>query len=389
MQEKKKILFVITDLSQGGAEKVLLSFLKHLNQERYEIDLCLIYKQGVYLRDIPPGVNVYALAASRIYIALFSRILNNLVRKNNTKFLSWYINRRIKKSYDIVVPFLEGLSTRCASLIKFQGTKISWVHCDLFNNHWTANAYRDIMQEQRAYLQMDHIVFVSAESQRQFNRLFEEMDISRQKVIQNLIDRDEIRRKSEEWIPRKDKTTLCLVGRLIPVKGLERFFVVVERLVNEGFDFDVWVLGDGLQESSLKETAISKNLQEVISFEGFQKNSYPYVKAVDLFLNVSFSEGSPLSIAEALCLHTPVMATRTAGSEELLREGKFGMLVENSEEGIYQGLKAFLEDKEVYKKLREKAMEGSLQFEIAKTMERVDKLFMDVLVNINKDKITG
>jgi hypothetical protein len=59
--EKKKILIRIGSLRHGGAEKVLVTFLKHLPKDRYEIDLLLNLYSGKYLAEIPNWIKVYYL----------------------------------------------------------------------------------------------------------------------------------------------------------------------------------------------------------------------------------------------------------------------------------------------------------------------------------------
>ena len=57
----------------------------------------------------------------------------------------------------------------------------------------------------------------------------------------------------------------------------------------------------------------------------------------------SYFEGYNLTVAEALIVGTSVLSTRCAGPCEILDDGKYGLLVENSEAGLYNGIKAFLD----------------------------------------------
>ena len=56
--EKKKILIRIGSLRHGGAEKVLVTFLKNLPKDKYEIDLLLNLYSGKYLAEVPDWINV-------------------------------------------------------------------------------------------------------------------------------------------------------------------------------------------------------------------------------------------------------------------------------------------------------------------------------------------
>lgn len=62
------------------------------------------------------------------------------------------------------------------------------------------------------------------------------------------------------------------------------------------------------------------------------------------FCFLSLSEGFPLVICEALCLGLPVVATKNAGSEEILGKGKYGLLTEQDEFLLYKALKAVIEN---------------------------------------------
>ena len=50
---KKKILFIITSLAGGGAEKVLMTILHNFDYEKYDVTLCVVSKHGVYINEQP------------------------------------------------------------------------------------------------------------------------------------------------------------------------------------------------------------------------------------------------------------------------------------------------------------------------------------------------
>ena len=58
---KRKIAFLIPTLGGGGAEKTLLNLLSHIDFHKYDIDLILFIKKGVYLNQIPQSVGLITL----------------------------------------------------------------------------------------------------------------------------------------------------------------------------------------------------------------------------------------------------------------------------------------------------------------------------------------
>ena len=57
----KDVLFIMESLDGGGAEKALIEYLKNFDYTRYRVSLCLLFYQGLYLKDIPENVTVIPL----------------------------------------------------------------------------------------------------------------------------------------------------------------------------------------------------------------------------------------------------------------------------------------------------------------------------------------
>ena len=95
-----------------------------------------------------------------------------------------------------------------------------------------------------------------------------------------------------------------------------------------------------------------------------------YMSQCDCFVCSSRTEGYSLVIAEAMCVGLPVISTRCAGPEEILEGGKWGVIVDNSTDGLYEGMRQMLIDNktEEYKEL---SLERAKSFDIEKTMSEV------------------
>ncbi|NHW59760.1 glycosyltransferase, partial [Escherichia coli] len=75
---------------------------------------------------------------------------------------------------------------------------------------------------------------------------------------------------------------------------------------------------------------------------GFTDNPYPYFKNADFYILSSRYEGYPTVLFEAITLRKNIIATDVSGVREMLLDGELGFIVDNSEEGIYQGMKKAL-----------------------------------------------
>ncbi|MGL5933463.1 MAG: glycosyltransferase [Cetobacterium sp.] len=321
----KKIRITIDNLAGGGAEKVLINLLQKLNK-KYEIDVFLINKSGVYLKEVPSNVYI-----DYNFKALFSnhfieRIKNSLEARVKDKIYSldksFFYNLNRKK-YDYEIAFLEGSSTEIVANSKNKySKKIAWVHIDLLK-HRTM----DIEKERKLYSKFDEIICVSNHSKVSLLKLYPEYE-DRTKVIYNLIDEEQILTKSKEIIEMdKNQINIVTVGRLNYQKGYDLLLNAIKNLKNKNIKFKVYILGIGPEESSLKKYIIENSLQSYIEMVGFKRNPYNYIKESDIFISSSRYEGFSLVVAEAMLLNKPIIATDCTGPKEILNDGEYGVLV--------------------------------------------------------------
>ena len=55
---KKKILFIMSSLGNGGAERSLVNLLNEIPYDKYDVDLLLFKKSGMFLKQVPSQVNI-------------------------------------------------------------------------------------------------------------------------------------------------------------------------------------------------------------------------------------------------------------------------------------------------------------------------------------------
>ena len=169
---------------------------------------------------------------------------------------------------------------------------------------------------------MDCIVFVSKDAKDKFLELYD-IDKARCIVQFNLIDAKAVRELALSKTIKKDKLTVCMVGRLNPQKRYDRALRVVKRLKDDGLDFKLWILGEGGLEGQLRAMIAELGIENYVLLKGFVKPAYAYMKAADIYWNTSEAEGYPLVVCEALCLGLPVVATDICGSNEILAAGEY------------------------------------------------------------------
>ena len=189
----------------------------------------------------------------------------------------------------------------------------------------------------------------------------------------NIIEKSKERVKDIEF--DKDAINICSVGKIIEKKGYYRLAQIHKRLINEGFKHNIYIIGIGEDEEKIRKYLKENNLEESYHLIGFRENPYKYVEKCDLFVCSSLREGFSTAVTEALVVGTPVVSTLCSGAQELLGyNNEYGLVVENSEEGIYEGIKNLLEDKELLAYYKEKAIERGSFFSKEKTVKAVENM---------------
>lgn len=360
-----KILIIHNNLGGGGAEKILLTLLEQLQPPKYEVTLLLIKNKGIYLNSIPDYVNLkYMIDVTN----------GDNPFPTDANILSKFYKENIDNLYDIEIAFLEGAPTKLLShSTNKHSKKIAWVHIDLEKVHWTHSYYQNLQEEIDCYQKIDEIVFVSENAKKGLERLFRK-ELLNSIVIENPIDYTKIQLAAKEYFVHYTGFTCVIVGSLVVRKGHSRLLYSMGQLFQLGYRFHLYIIGEGNEESSLKELCHILAISEYVHFIGFQKNPYPYVANADLLVSSSISEGYPLVSCEALALGIPVLATDCTGNSDVLKNGKYGLLVNNSEQGIFYGLKSILDSSNFYMQLKNKAILGSKDCEFQMRITQIKEL---------------
>lgn len=377
---RKKILFLIESFAGGGVEKVFIDLINNIDINKYDITVMSIWDYGIRKKDLRKDIRYKSIFPN---IRGISRVFHNFVEKSNGKLLYKY---GIREKYDIEVAFLEGRATKIiGSSNNRLSKKIAWVHLDLFNGHWTDKVFKyDIELEKKYYKNFNDIVFVSNSAKEGFIKLFGN-DFENLRVKYNPIIKEEIINKANEEvcdiIKPNDRLLMVTSGRLVEQKGYDRLLDACNSLNNKNLKYELWILGEGWDRKKL-ETYIKENNLINIKLLGYKENPYKYIKMGDIFICSSRNEGFSLVIAEAMILGKPILSTNCSGPNELLNFGEYGYMVENSTEGLYQGIKEIITKRETLDYYRKKSKERIEFFEHGKRINEIEELFLNESVKL-------
>lgn len=344
------------NLAGGGAERVLVDLLDEIDYEKYNVDLLLIRKEGIYIDDINKNVNIKSIFS---YNNSFKNKILNYIKSLLYKYIpKFFIGNIIGKKYDVEISFLEGETSSLLLYSKNKSSKkVAWVHIDL-ENLKSLNR----VQSNKVYELVDKIICVSNECKDAFLKLYPEYK-EKISVIYNLINSNKILELSnQEDIDLPSSNYILSIGRLTEQKRFDRLIKAYKLLVDKGIKQDLIILGEGELINTLKNLVSELDLKERVFFPGFTKNPYYWIKNCNLFVLASDLEGFSLVVAEAMLLGKAIVSTDCVGPTELLGNGKYGIVTERDVESLKLGIQSLLLDEKKKFLYEKKALERSKIF---------------------------
>ena len=332
----KKIIFGITSLTLGGAERVLVDIANELSSE-FDITIFTLYGKGEFEKELSNKIHLINMI-NKSYYELNKK--QKMMISFKLLFRKKAIYKKfIDKGYSTEIAFLEGPITRLFS-VKNNAHKIAWVHNDIgqvFGQGFKAKLKR--MLDKKCYIKYNDVVFVSEDNKNQFEDIYH---INNNKlVIKNYISVKRVLEKSNKKcfdIFKHVQPNFLTVARLTEQKAIDRLIKVHSRLINDGYNHMFYVVGDGPEREKLTSLIKMYGVEDTFKLLGKKENPYPYIKNCDIFALLSYYEGLPMTILEARILNKPILITDTASREAVINYDK-SYIVDNNEQGIYEGIK--------------------------------------------------
>ena len=346
--------------------------------DKYEVEVRTIFNEGVYINQLDE--RIYYTSVVKKPGKWAHRIVYRMVKYLPSRILYTLF---IDGNYDVEVAFLEILASRILAGSNSKAFKISWIHSDMFKLFGYKHLYYTKKHLIKCYQNYDKVVCVSQSTREDF---VHETGLYQDTItIYNPIDTNSILKKSNEQcdiIKDINKITFISIGRLVPQKGYLRLLEVFNQIKEKYDNFELWILGEGKERKTLENYISKNNLDRNVKLLGFKENPYKYLANADVFISCSVAEGFSLVVGEAITLGIPVISTNTLGPINILDNGKYGLIVDNSFEGLYEGIVKIFKDKKFLKELKNRAIERQPFFELNNKIEEIESLldFKDIKI---------
>ncbi len=365
-----KILFFIPNLSVGGAEKVLVNLVNNMDKSKYSITVMTLFGNGVNEQFLNSDIRLITcykkpFKGNHFIFKLFSP--QHLFKKF------------IKDDYDIIVSYLEGTAARIVSGCNNDKTKlVCWIHVEQHTENTASICFRNFEESKKCYEKFDKIICVSEYVKKDFISIYH--NIKNVDVLYNTNETSQIIEKSKEQVKDElfdnEEIKICAVGSLKKVKGFDRLIRIQKKLADEGLKTKFYVLGTGSEKRNLEELARANSLEDLFLLLGYHANPYKYIKRCNLFTCASTAEGFSTAATESLILGVPVVTVDVSGMKEMLGENnEYGIVTENNEDALYEGIKKMLTTPGMLEDYAERAKERGKEFSTEKTVMAVEEMF--------------
>ena len=381
-QKKIKLLFRHRSMEMGGVEKVMLSIVNNLNPEKFEITVCLNLNQGELRNEFPPHIRKLYLAEGKEdfskniilqKIQLYQRKKKLEKLRKNPEIID---KQHLKEYFDIEIGMTYNDFESVLNSSNKNSKKIGWFHSEI-NVPGLKPLLPEILKQ---FPQFDVMVYCSQKIKDLMHIHHPDLHFPREKVIINAISIEEIKVKAAEKIePFSEKPSFVSVGRLHYRKGYHKLIEAHTKLIREGHDHQILIVGEGEHRQNLEKLIKENKVERTFILLGNKMNPYPYIKNADFFILPSESEAWPLVIAEALILQKPIIATDTGDVSMMIAPEKTGILIPYKVEEMYYSMKRFLTDKPLISDLKSNLQNIEDQFDNKKIFESIEIMMEQIL----------
>ena len=375
---RTRLLYVITKLELGGAQKQLLSLIDILDKERFDIFLFTGW-DGALLED---ALRINGIRINRSL--LLDRPINPL--RDFLAFIEIYLF--IKRNRIQIVhthSSKAGIIGRLAAGLAKVKIIVHTVHGWSFNDYQSKIKRKFfIWLEKLSANFTDKIIVVSnCDRNKGLKNCIGKPE--KYQIIRYGIDYEEFGIKDnlirKELGIDKDDLLVGMVSCFKPQKSPQDF-IKLAFLVHQSIPKVKFLLvGDGALRVSIEKSIRRLNLKQVIILTGWRRDIFRILSSLDVFVLTSLWEGLPISALEAMAASVPVVVTDTGGISEVIRDGETGFLVSpHDSENLLQKLLILLKDKELRVRMGEKAKESlNSNFRIRNTAANTQDIYKDLI----------
>lgn len=354
-----KIVYAITALTRGGAERFLVDLLKNLDKEKFDPRVITIVGGGELEEEI---------RKINIPLKIFYK---------KTKLglgVIWQIYKYLKKEKPLIFHSqLFGGDTwgRIAAIL----VRVPIIITTEQNVNLDEGFFKKLVKRILGWFTNKVVVISSAVKDYSIKK--DGIALKKIEIIYNGVEIEKFL-----WLEPKffqnDPPLLGVIARLEPQKGHEYLFKALEKIKDT--PWKLLVVGDGSLRKGLIELRNKLDLQKRIEFTGVRSDVSEILKQIDVFVLPSVWEGLGIVVLEAALSVRPIIASATGGIPEIIENGRSGWLVKSKDiNQLSKSIQEVLSNKEEAQRRALQAQQDvKIKFDIKNIVNQYEKLYENI-----------
>jgi len=357
-----KILFLVSHLKSGGAERTVSYLSKYMTRRGCDVSIVSISDDVFY--DIDSGVQLITLGVTNKCKNKFGKLLNAAKRLI-------LVNRAVKK-YSPDVVFCIMCETAKYVVNAHKRKKFKLITSERANPAFISNKKTKELC-MRMYEESDGIIFQTERARNWFPENIRQKGT----VIHNAVG-NELVFSVGDIAERKKK--ISAVGRLDSQKDYPTLLAAFKRVLEKYPDYTLEIFGSGSEEQGLRALSFELGIAENVYFMGVRKDAILKIADSACYVLSSIYEGMPNALMEAMAIGLPCVATDCPnGPAELIEDGKNGLLVPvGDDRAMAEAICRFIEDSELAQSCS-KAAKDILE---SHTVEYIAQKYLDYVLSV-------
>lgn len=362
-----KITFVTATLTSGGSERVMSIVANKMQERGYEVEIICLNDQIVFY-PINEGIKI-------------THVEVEAGTKSLPKKLWWFRKYIQKTQPDVVIAFMVSVYT--VTLLALMGIGIpviSSVRNDPAYSNLRKKITRKLLLPRSA-----HVVVQTQQIKKFFNKGIQKMtsviyNPVNERVFEISYDNDNdddnlgLKVKGKERLNR-----IISVGRLYPQKDQKTMIEAFAKVSEQHPDWQLVIYGEGPERKALESLVERLKVKDKVLLPGRSENIIDELNKSKIFCLSSIYEGMSNALVEAICVGLPIVTTKVSGTEELIKNGENGFIVNiGDKESMAKALTKIIEDENLQNQFAEKNKAQAIKFETNTIVDQWEEVILKV-----------
>mgnify|MGYP000324001281 CR=1 FL=1 len=317
---KIHVLHITYDMRIGGTEMVIKNLVEGIDAERFEVEiLCLEPQLGPFGEQlVEQGIKITNLNWTSGFDTKLIRAIRHYLKANQIDILHCH-------QY---TPWVYGALAAAFLKVKVIFTEHGRFYPD--SSSWKRKIINPVLLRFT-----DHITAIS-EATKQALVEYEYIPEPKIQVIYNGIkplevDTGEVNNLRQKYDLPEDATIFGTVARLDPIKNQSMMIKAFADVLKDFPSAHLFIVGDGEERDKLEKLVDALSIQKNVVFTGYIAKPANYIALFDVFLLSSLSEGTSMTLLEAMSVGKPCIATDAGGNPEIIIHDKNGLVAPNND----------------------------------------------------------